>query len=230
MHPLDASVHVHLHDAIAESSHNAALLGSRSVVEEKKSEFSWPTSSDANFWKLDENFVHAVDVAESGSNGKLLRDGRQFLQHLYTSSEYLHADAALVNAAMPNLALHQDWHERQILSMCSSVITRTSTTRHDAASEEPPPAPHCLDSAPTQNRRSCETLSPAAPELVAITWTISNRRAEEKCDITDNCLTQEMNQLATHRAIATHAEQLAWRSSDHCRTANATDDNSPSPK
>ena len=132
--------------------------------------------------------------------------------------------------AMPNLALHQDWHERQILSMCSSVITRTSTTRHDAASEEPPPAPHCLDSAPTQNRRSCETLSPAAPELVAITWTISNRRAEEKCDITDNCLTQEMNQLATHRAIATHAEQLAWRSSDHCRTANATDDNSPSPK
>ena len=50
--PLDARVHVHLHDATAESSRNAVLLGTRSVAEEQKSGSSWPTSWDANFWKL----------------------------------------------------------------------------------------------------------------------------------------------------------------------------------
>ena len=51
------------------------------------------------------------------------------------------------------MALHHDWHERKILSMCWTcmntrtcrcITTGTSTTRHDAQSEEPPPAPHCL--------------------------------------------------------------------------------------
>ena len=60
----------------------------------------------------------------------------------------------------------------------------------------------------TPNRRFCETLSPAAPELVSIARTISNCWSEEKCDITNDCLTQE---IAAHRAIATKAKQLAWR-------------------
>jgi len=47
----------------------------------------------------------------------------------------------------------------------------------------------------SQNQRSCETLSPAASELVSTTRTISNCWAEEKCDITDNCLKHEESKL-----------------------------------
>ena len=46
------------------------------------------------------SLVHTVDVAKSGSNGELLRDRRQFLQHLSTSLELLLADAAVVNAVL----------------------------------------------------------------------------------------------------------------------------------
>ena len=51
--------------------------------------------------------------------------------------------------------------------------------------------PDVSPSTTTHNRRPCATHSPAASELVSITRTISNCWAEEKCDITDDCLIQE---------------------------------------
>ena len=122
-----------------------------------------------------------MDVAESRSNGELLRGGRQFLKHL---SELLLADAAVVNAFHHTTRIAKLGVESRLARATDSVNVlehhhRDVYTRHDAESEEPPPAPP----APTQNRRSCETLSPA-PEFVSNTRTISNCWAEEKCDIT----------------------------------------------
>ena len=70
----------------------------------------------------------------------------------------------------------------------------------------------------TQDRRSCDTLSPAAAVTVSITRTISHRWAEEKCNLTDDCFTHERNKLAAHRAIATKAEQHASWPGAHVRT------------
>ena len=88
--PLGVSVHVHLHDASAESSCNRASRDPFHRERQREADSHGPRFG-TNFWKLAKNprcelhvarLVHAVDVAESGSNGEHLRDGRQSLPHL----------------------------------------------------------------------------------------------------------------------------------------------------
>ena len=138
-----------------------------------------------------------MDVAESGSNGELLRYGRQLLQHLYTSSELFLADAAVINAVLhtthnakhcvaSRLARATDPVERHHRDVCMTPNLRSLHWLRTVWIRLPDTSP----STTTQNR-SCETLSPAASGLVSITRAISNCWAEEKCDITDDLLTHE---------------------------------------
>ena len=116
-----------------------------------------------------------VDVAESGSKGEHLRDGRQSLLH---SVQILGAFSLLtLLLSTPPVLPHHDWHERQILSMCwtcanACTYRASSQGRLSLDMTQNLRSLHQLrtvwirlpDTSPsttTQNRRPCATLSPA---------------------------------------------------------------------
>mmetsp|Transcript_39137 Transcript_39137/g.103914 ORF Transcript_39137/g.103914 Transcript_39137/m.103914 type:complete len:228 (+) Transcript_39137:352-1035(+) len=89
--PLGVSVHVHFHNASAQSGHDVVLLRTRSAVEyEEERIFSTNLLGRVfleGFQQLRlqlhvSSLVHTVDVAEGCSNGELFRDWRQSLPNL----------------------------------------------------------------------------------------------------------------------------------------------------
>jgi len=129
------------------------LIGSRSTMKDKEKRiFSWPIFWSANFWKLANYSGCNFTLPALHTPWTLLKAAAMVNFSEMGESPYhvLHTTRTAKLGRASRLARATD--PVNMLDLCahmhlSSITTGTSTTRHDAESEEHPPAPHCLDSA-----------------------------------------------------------------------------------
>ena len=166
------------------------------------------------------NFAHIVDVAESGSHGDLLRDGRQFLQPCTPPPQ-----GRLPLDVMPNLRslhwLRTVWTWLPDTSPPTTTQNRRSCETLSARRESSSPISNCWVEEKCNNTNDCSKHEKTKLFL----WYALTRGGSTRLHHADDIpllggrqmqphrrlLDPGEKQLAAHRTIATKAEQLAWR-------------------